>query len=342
VPTKSVKLLVEEYKQLKRDLKKSSKELKHEKTLLESVKLAKKTALHELNQEVEKVVARAGTTNTFCVYLAYSTTSYRWRAYSLLAHMGSGIYKRKTSSPQPLSESMQETFTMGGKMPFKEEMMDLSIPSGCSLIFTQKEIDDNRQAVEKLIDSSTPEWLIQLAQQLKQTVPNVDVFKSLVRSTGAKRIAFTHSRNLHLVDVILDMGLEITLLTREPVQNKTKDVHVKTIQESIAQGDRFDLICCLSEIEHLGMGLWGDNVDPNADLAHMNEIKQLLTPEGLCLLFLPIGKDYVWYNLGRIYGEIRLPKLLEGWWISPETPKPYYHDESVLPTPSFLLLRKFK
>jgi len=38
-----------------------------------------------------------------------------------------------------------------------------------------------------------------------------------------------------------------------------------------------------------------------------------LNPDGLLYLSIPIGLDKVVFNLHRVYGKVRIEKLLEGW-----------------------------
>jgi hypothetical protein len=348
--------VLDEYFQLKRDFNKHSQELEKTKQLLKEVRLTKEARLKELNQKMSEAASCEGRTNTYYVCHSYTTTSYRWRAYSLLAHIHSQFYKKPIKVAQTLTSEIKSAFTMMGRVPFKEHIMDLSTPANCPMIFTQQEADNclakakndaanpvkrSQAELAKLaIDNGTPEWAFDLGQKCNGTIPDSETFKTLVQSTGAKKIAFTHSKNLQLTGEIILMGLDLTILTESPVQNKTNCLKCKTIEESLSQGERFDLVCCLSQIEHLGIGIWGDKIDPNADFAHMNQIQQLLNPNGRCILFLPIGQDYVWYNLGRIYGETRLPKLLAGWEILPPTTIPKMQSPDVVPQSTFLLLRK--
>jgi hypothetical protein len=39
----------------------------------------------------------------------------------------------------------------------------------------------------------------------------------------------------------------------------------------------------------------------------------MLKPGGLLFLAVPVGSDLLVWNAHRVYGELRLPKLLEGW-----------------------------
>ena len=57
----------------------------------------------------------------------------------------------------------------------------------------------------------------------------------------------------------------------------------------------------------------GDPIDPDADIAAMRNLKNSIIPGGLLYLAVPVGEDTILWNQGRIYGKLRLPRLLEGW-----------------------------
>tara|TARA_Y100001973_G_C5168912_1_gene317824 strand:+ start:625 stop:1395 length:771 start_codon:yes stop_codon:yes gene_type:complete len=79
-------------------------------------------------------------------------------------------------------------------------------------------------------------------------------------------------------------------------------------------GDRrFDVCISISSVEHDGLGRYGDPLNPDADLEHMDNLKNLITPGGLLYLAVPIGKDQVIFNLHRVYGRVRFNKLTRGW-----------------------------
>lgn len=45
----------------------------------------------------------------------------------------------------------------------------------------------------------------------------------------------------------------------------------------------------------------------------MASVGRYLSPHGLLYLAVPVGRDRVYWNAGRVYGHIRLPLLLKGW-----------------------------
>jgi SAM-dependent methyltransferase len=71
----------------------------------------------------------------------------------------------------------------------------------------------------------------------------------------------------------------------------------------------FDLITCLSTIEHVGLGRYGDPLDPWGDVKLAGNLRRLLRPGGIMLLSFPVGIGAVVYNGHRIYSRRRREML---------------------------------
>jgi SAM-dependent methyltransferase len=76
---------------------------------------------------------------------------------------------------------------------------------------------------------------------------------------------------------------------------------------------KFDSCFSISSFEHDGLGRYGDPLNPNGDLEAMQKMKDVLKPEGVMFLAVPVGIDTVWFNVHRIYGEHRFHELIKGW-----------------------------
>jgi len=77
----------------------------------------------------------------------------------------------------------------------------------------------------------------------------------------------------------------------------------------------FDFIINCSSIEHAGLpGRYGiKEYQKNADLEIMRLMKKILKPEKTMVLTIPLGKDKTFIPFYRVYGQERLPLLLNGW-----------------------------
>lgn len=60
-------------------------------------------------------------------------------------------------------------------------------------------------------------------------------------------------------------------------------------------------ISCMHTIEHIGLGRYGDPLDPKGDLKAINELKRIVKPGGDVLFVTPVGKSRIEFNGQRIY-----------------------------------------
>ncbi len=60
-------------------------------------------------------------------------------------------------------------------------------------------------------------------------------------------------------------------------------------------------LSCMHVVEHIGLGRYGDPLDPDGDLKAIAEIKRVLAIEGDLLFVVPIGQPKIMFNAHRIY-----------------------------------------
>lgn len=76
-------------------------------------------------------------------------------------------------------------------------------------------------------------------------------------------------------------------------------------------------LSCMHVVEHIGLGRYGDPLDPEGDKKSMAELARVLAPGGYLLFVVPVGKPKIYYNCDRVYSrqlvEASFPslKLLE-------------------------------
>lgn len=71
-------------------------------------------------------------------------------------------------------------------------------------------------------------------------------------------------------------------------------------------------ISCMHVTEHVGLGRYGDNLDPKGDLRAIEELKRVLAPGGTLLFVVPIGKPLLAFNGHRIYSYDQIIKGFSG------------------------------
>jgi SAM-dependent methyltransferase len=62
-------------------------------------------------------------------------------------------------------------------------------------------------------------------------------------------------------------------------------------------------LSCMHTIEHVGLGRYGDPLDPQGDLKAIAELKRVLQPGGDLLFVTPVGKPKIAFNAHRIYSH---------------------------------------
>jgi SAM-dependent methyltransferase len=60
-------------------------------------------------------------------------------------------------------------------------------------------------------------------------------------------------------------------------------------------------LSCMHTVEHIGLGRYGDPLDPDGDLKAIMELNRVLAPDGNLLFVVPVGKPRVQFNAHRIY-----------------------------------------
>ena len=60
-------------------------------------------------------------------------------------------------------------------------------------------------------------------------------------------------------------------------------------------------LSCMHTVEHVGLGRYGDPIDPTGDLKAIAELKRVLAPGGNLLFVVPIGQPKLMFNAHRIY-----------------------------------------
>jgi hypothetical protein len=62
-------------------------------------------------------------------------------------------------------------------------------------------------------------------------------------------------------------------------------------------------LSCMHTVEHIGLGRYGDEIDPNGDLKAMAELQRVLAPGGNLFFVVPVGKPKIMFNAHRIYSQ---------------------------------------
>lgn len=73
-----------------------------------------------------------------------------------------------------------------------------------------------------------------------------------------------------------------------------------------------DSVSCMHVVEHVGLGRYGDPLDPEGDLKSIAELKRILAVNGNLLFVVPIGRPRIMFNGHRIYTYKQIISYFKG------------------------------
>jgi hypothetical protein len=118
-------------------------------------------------------------------------------------------------------------------------------------------------------------------------------------------------------------GHEVVALDQLEVSGPVRHPGIRFVAGDILDrplgGERFDTVINCSTVEHVGLaGRYGSRSAGDGDLEAMTILAEMMEPGGRQILTVPVGRDRVCAPSHRIYGEERLPRLLERFAIAEE------------------------
>ncbi len=68
-------------------------------------------------------------------------------------------------------------------------------------------------------------------------------------------------------------------------------------------------LSCLHVIEHIGLGRYGDNLDPQGSIKAALELQRVAGRGGALFLSLPVGRERVCFNAHRVHSPLTVPQM---------------------------------
>jgi SAM-dependent methyltransferase len=159
-----------------------------------------------------------------------------------------------------------------------------------------------------------------------QTIPNLDGDREIEWSWVAAHIGpgpgsaldFGCGPRGFLSLIAAQRGYQVTAVDLQPAGWPHRHPAVECVQGDLLRlglaAGRFDLVLNCSTIEHVGLaGRYGSATRPEGDLEAMALLQTSLKEGGSMIMTIPVGRDAVFAPFHRVYGNNRLPRLLEGW-----------------------------
>ena len=113
---------------------------------------------------------------------------------------------------------------------------------------------------------------------------------------------------------LASLGYDVTGidLREYPVEHPNLTTHAVPLEEWETE-DHFDVVVCLSSIEHFGLGTYGeDEADERLDHAAMRILRDRVKPDGWLVMTIPYGETDI-TPVQRMYTREDIDALLGGW-----------------------------
>ena len=144
-------------------------------------------------------------------------------------------------------------------------------------------------------------------------------FRALSRVQQGARVLDVGGTESTVCLSLATLGYEVTVI--DPRPNPLSHSNLRTVVGTIEDWEpetEFDAVLCLSTIEHLGTGEYGQREGGRVDLDAMKRMYDLTTPGGLLILTTAVG-PVSGGDSSRIYDSEGFNELLAGWDIDDRT-----------------------
>ena len=114
---------------------------------------------------------------------------------------------------------------------------------------------------------------------------------------------------------LLSQFVPITMVDIRPVEVNLEGLSFKegSILKLPFEDDSIDSISSLCVVEHVGLGRYGDPVDPFGSEKAINELKRVVSAGGVILLSVPVdSQNRVYFNAHRAFTRDYILELFEG------------------------------
>ncbi len=259
-----------------------------------------RAANRALKLQADEQSAQISHWHRFNDLLSRELAELQWRHFALCRELF-GPPELPPTPPRRIPRAMMRGFTMGGRVEIEDNYGNRTYPSNWPLIYTDEEVDRYLAQIAEgstFIYGQTDLWV-------REAIERYPV-KGLQVANMGSLTPWYESTCLHY-------GGFPSTIDYNPILSRTDRIRTWTTAQWETERPQFDYALSISSFEHDGLGMYGDPLDPDGDLKAMARMRELVKPDGILLLSVPVGRDKVIFNNARVYGRVRIPALIEGW-----------------------------
>lgn len=120
---------------------------------------------------------------------------------------------------------------------------------------------------------------------------------------------------------ILSQFVPITMIDIRPLELKLENLFFKkgSILEIPFENNSIETLSCLCVVEHIGLGRYGDSIDPLGSEKAIKELKRVLKIGGIILFSVPINSENkIYFNAHRAFTRKYILELFDGFYLLEE------------------------
>lgn len=114
---------------------------------------------------------------------------------------------------------------------------------------------------------------------------------------------------------IISQFVPITMIDIRPIELELPNLFFKkgSILNLPFEDNSIDSLSCLCVVEHIGLGRYGDPLDPFGSEKAIKELKRVLKPGGILLISIPVdSENRIYFNAHRAFTRDYILKLFDG------------------------------
>lgn len=110
---------------------------------------------------------------------------------------------------------------------------------------------------------------------------------------------------------VLSGFIDTVFVDFRPLDTKIRGLHCQAgdITNLNFPSNSVKSLSCLHVIEHIGLGRYGDILNPNGSHIAAQELTRILAPEGRLYISVPVGKERVCFNAHRVFSPNTITKM---------------------------------
>jgi hypothetical protein len=163
--------------------------------------------------------------------------------------------------PREIPEELLDGYTMGGLVEIEDVYQDGTYPDNWPLIYTDEEVNKHLERIDRgewFIYGMTDSWVCEALA--KYPIAGLEVVNM-------------GSLTPWYESMCLYYGGKPTTIDYNKIITRTDRLKTMTVSEWERDRPSFDVALSISSFEHDGLGMYGDPVDPDADLKAMKKMK---------------------------------------------------------------------